>query len=132
MSSVKHRSVVRHFGKVSGRSAFPIFAALILFSGNAALSPAALAAATDNVAIYGPDMTRLSDNELRKMRGGINVAGVDFDFGAVVHLAVDGALVAETTYTMNPNGTLSHVTDIKNPALASSFTGDPSQMLSGT
>ena len=77
-------------------------------------------------------MTPLSDSELRKLRGGINVAGVDFDFGAVVHLAVDGTLVAETTYTMNPNGTLSHVTDIKNPALASSFSGDPSQMLSGS
>lgn len=128
MSSVKHEAAMPCFGKTLGYLSFSALAALVFFSGTAA----AFAAPTENATIYGADLKRLNDNELRKLRGGINVAGVDFDFGAVVHLSVDGTLVAETTYTMNPNGSLSHVTDIKDPALASSFSGDPSQMLAGT
>lgn len=64
----------------------------------------------------------ISDDELRGKRGGIIVNGVDFDFGAVVHILVSNELVAETHITLNGDGTMSRMTTIHNSALAAEFT----------
>ena len=113
------------------RSVSRLPAATILLASTLALSPAAFAASENQGSIYGKDLTVLSNDELRKLRGGVRVAGVDFDFGAIVHLNVNGALVAETTFSMNQDGSLSHATTIHDPSIASEFTGDPAQ-LAGT
>ncbi|TXH36445.1 MAG: hypothetical protein E6Q98_11295 [Rhodospirillaceae bacterium] len=106
-------------------------AAAILLASTAALAPAAFAASENLSTVYGKDLTALSNDELRRLRGGVRVAGVDFDFGAIVHLNVNGALVAETTFSMNQDGSLSHTTTIHDSSIASEFTGDPTQ-LAGT
>ena len=72
---------------------------------------------------YGAELVPLPNSELRALRGGIQVAGVDFDFGATVRVYVDGALVADTALTMNVDGSISHATTIHDSTIASEFTG---------
>lgn len=72
---------------------------------------------------YGAELVPLASSELHALRGGIQVAGVDFDFGATVRVYVDGALVADTALTMNLDGSISHLTTIHDSTIASEFTG---------
>jgi hypothetical protein len=76
---------------------------------------------------YFGDVTPLSNAELRELRGGIMIGGVDFDFGATVRVFVDGPLVAESTLTLNSDGSISRNLTIHDPTLVSEFT-DPSQL----
>lgn len=64
----------------------------------------------------------VSNDELRSKRGGIIVNGVDFDFGAIVHILVSNELVAETHIMLNGDGTMSRTITIHNTALAAEFT----------
>lgn len=73
-------------------------------------------------------LATLTEDELRGMRGGFMVSGIDINFGAVVRVLVNNMLVAETHLTLNSNGTMAAPsTTIHNAALASEFT-DPSQL----
>jgi hypothetical protein len=76
------------------------------------------AASIDSYAGLAP----ITDDELRAKRGGIMIAGVDFDFGAIIRIMVSNELVAETHLTLNPNGTMSRTVTIHNADLASEFT----------
>ena len=80
-------------------------------------------AAAQALESYGVELVPLPSSELRALRGGIQVAGVDFDFGATVRVYVDGALVADTALTMNLDGSISHLTTIHDSTIASEFTG---------
>jgi hypothetical protein len=131
MSSVGCNSLQHGFIGSATHRPSRLSAAAILLTSMLALSPAAFAASENQSSVYGKDITALSNDELRKLRGGVRVAGVDFDFGAVVHLNVNGTLVAETTFSMNQDGSLRHTTTIHDPSIASEFTGDPAQ-LAGT
>ncbi|HVJ41716.1 MAG TPA: hypothetical protein VM639_09470 [Dongiaceae bacterium] len=69
------------------------------------------------------DAMVVSTTELKKIRGGINIAGVDFDFGAVVRVYVNGPMVAETVLNLNPDGSMSRQTTIADPTIASQIDG---------
>lgn len=79
-----------------------------LLAGSAAALIAALvgsgATAGEYGAYQGADV--LDAAELRAMRGGIRVMGVDFEFGAVHRVTLDGVLVAETVFSMADSGAM--------------------------
>ncbi|HWA50387.1 MAG TPA: hypothetical protein VG742_19110 [Dongiaceae bacterium] len=76
---------------------------------------------------FSRDQVRLSDEELRSLRGGMSINGVDFDFGATVRIFVDGPLVAETSLTLNPDGSIARNTTIHDATSTAPFTS-PSQL----
>jgi hypothetical protein len=76
---------------------------------------------------FSTDTVRLSDAELRNLRGGMNINGVDFDFGATVRVFVDGPMVAETALTLNPDGSIARSTTIHDTSSTAPFTS-PSQL----
>ena len=94
-----------------------------LAAGCIALASLAMPATAEALESYGAELVPLPSSELRALRGGIQVAGVDFDFGATVRVYVDGALVADTALTMNLDGSISHLTTIHDSTIASEFTG---------
>ncbi len=94
-----------------------------LAAGCIALASLAMPATAEALESYGAELVPLPSSELRALRGGIQVAGVDFDFGATVRVYVDGALVADTALTMNLDGSISHLTTIHDLTIASEFTG---------
>lgn len=49
-------------------------------------------------------LTPLAPEELRALRGGISFGGIDFEFGALSTVLLDGTLVAETTFTVAGGG----------------------------
>jgi len=79
---------------------------------------------------FANDPVRLSDAELRNLRGGMIINGVDFDFGATVRVFVDGPLVAETALTLNPDGSIARNTTIHDTASTAPFTS--SSQLNGS
>lgn len=96
-----------------------------LFAGLLAAA-AALPAQAEMVAgpdSFATDPARLSDAELRGLRGGMIINGVDFDFGATVRVFVDGPLVAETALTLNPDGSIARNTTIHDTGSTTPFTG---------
>lgn len=78
---------------------------------------------------YGNGLVPVSVEELRALRGGVIVNGVHLDFGAVIQLRLSGELAAQTTLTMNDDGSLSRSTEIFNSSVTEFM--DPSQ-LAGT
>lgn len=94
-----------------------------LAAAGIALGSLAVPATAQALESYGAELVPLPSSELRALRGGIQVAGVDFDFGATVHVYVDGALVADTALTMNLDGSMSHLTTIHDSTIASEFSG---------
>lgn len=76
------------------------------------------------------DAPLVGNAELRKIRGGVNIAGVDFDFGAVVRVYVNGPMVAETVLSLNQDGTMSRQTTIADPTIASQI-GNVAQITDG-
>lgn len=99
----------------------------LLMAVTAVPAQAGMAAQLDS---YSTDPVRLTDAELRSLRGGMNINGVDFDFGAVVRVFVDGPLVAETALSLNMDGSINRATTIHNAGLAAEF-NDPSQLNGG-
>ncbi|HVI89139.1 MAG TPA: hypothetical protein VM659_12595 [Dongiaceae bacterium] len=76
------------------------------------------------------DSAIVGNAELKKIRGGVNIAGVDFDFGAVVRVYVNGPMVAETVLNLNPDGSMSRQTTISDPSIASQI-GNVAQVSNG-
>lgn len=64
----------------------------------------------------------LSSAELQTLRGGMRINGVDFDFGAIVRVFVDGPMVAETALTLNPDGSIARSTTIHDTSSTTPFT----------
>ncbi len=107
-------------------------AAAFLVTASALSSPA-VAASPVNDGVYGADLPRLSNAELSKLRGGVMVDGVDFDFGAIVTVRSGNTVLATTVYTMNSDGSLSHTTTIPNGTTGVTvFNGSPGGLLNGT
>lgn len=98
-------------------------ACALVFGVLAAPAAARTAASIDSYAGLNP----IGQDELRAMRGGIIINGVDFDFGAIVRVLVSNELVAETHLTLNPDGTMSRTLTIHNSALAAELL-NPSQL----
>lgn len=76
---------------------------------------------------FANEPVRLTNAELRNLRGGMIINGVDFDFGATVRVFVDGPLVAETSLTLNPDGSIARSTTIHDTTSTTAFT-DASQL----
>jgi hypothetical protein len=62
--------------------------------------------------------------ELRSMRGGLAIAGLDIQFGATVRTMVNGSLAAETILTLTDNGTLERQTTFLDGAVLRPVAGD--------
>jgi hypothetical protein len=93
----------------------PALVALI-GSGASAESPTkAAAGARPDVYI---ELTPVSAEQLRQMRGGLRVAGLDIDFGAVVHVYVNNVVVASTVLMLNSRGGMDAATVFPNPTPA--------------
>lgn len=60
----------------------------------------------ETTAGFPDDLTALTADELREMRGGFEYAGMKFDFAAQLRTYVDGRLALETLITYSGNGTV--------------------------
>jgi hypothetical protein len=65
----------------------------------------------------------VSHAELRAMRGGLEIAGMDLQFGATVNTVVNGTLAAQTVLTLNNDGTMDQQTSFVNGAVVSPVSG---------
>jgi len=65
-----------------------------------------------------------SPDQLRAMRGGLQVAGLDLAFGATVRTFVNGSLAAETVFTLNDAGGMDQQTTILDSELLTPVSGD--------
>ena len=65
----------------------------------------------------------VSHAELRAMRGGLAIAGMDLQFGATVNTVVNGTLAAQTVLTLNNDGTMDQQTTFVNGAVVSPVSG---------
>lgn len=128
-----HKSGTRHQPGHSsdGLPAAAFSLAALALGGFWSCASTATANAVEVANPFGADAAVVSGNELRKIRGGINIAGVDFDFGAVVRVYVNGPMVAQTVLTLNPDGSMSRQTTISDPTVASQIDGTINQMNAG-
>jgi hypothetical protein len=103
-----------------------------LLAAAALPAQADMAAQPDSIApeSFANEPVRLSNAELRSLRGGMIINGVDFDFGATVRVFVDGPLVAETALTLNPDGSIARNTTIHDTTSTAPFTS--SSQLNGS
>lgn len=67
-------------------------------------------------------LTPLAPEELRALRGGMSFAGIDFEFGALSTVLLDGTPVAVTTFTVAGGGGFVRSLNILDP-VASDFDG---------
>lgn len=129
--NVAHEPAAGHRHPATWRRA-ALYAALLALAVTLSAPRSAQAEMAEAPNSFVPDSfanepARLSDAELRGLRGGMMINGVDFDFGATVRVFVDGPLVAETALTLNSDGTIARNTTIHDPATVAEFT-DPSQL----
>ena len=111
----------RHRPSIAHRA--PLFAGLLVVAAALPVQ-AEMAAQPDS---FSTDAVRLSNAELQNLRGGMRIHGVDFDFGAIVRVFVDGPMVAQTNLTLNPDGSIARSTTIHDTASTAPFTS-PSQL----
>jgi hypothetical protein len=106
----------------SGRSAAATLmtAAFVLASTGIAAGPAEAASAPPESYDGSPIV---SHAELRAMRGGLEIAGMDIQFGATVNTVVNGTLAAQTVLTLNNNGTMDQQTSFVNGAVVTPISG---------
>jgi hypothetical protein len=57
-------------------------------------------------------LTPISDSELRQLRGGLKIAGLDLNFGAFVQTYINNIKVATTVVTLNNNGSANYNTKL--------------------
>ena len=65
----------------------------------------------------------VSHAELRALRGGLAIAGMDLQFGATVNTVVNGTLAAQTVLTLKDDGTTDQQTSFVNGAVVSPVSG---------
>jgi hypothetical protein len=65
----------------------------------------------------------VSHADLRSMRGGLAIAGMDIQFGATINTLVNGTLAAQTVLTLNNNGTMDQQTSFLNAAVLTPISG---------
>lgn len=95
-------------------------AALVLTSAGMITRPAAAASAVPESYDGSPVVSRA---DLRTMRGGLEIAGMDIQFGATVNTVVNGTLAAQTVLTLNNDGTMDQQTSFVNGAVVSPISG---------
>lgn len=102
----------------SGRSAATLAtAALALaFATSAAEAASAVPETYDGSPV-------VSHGELRALRGGLAIAGMDLQFGATVNTVVNGTLAAQTVLTLKDDGTMDRQTPFVNGAVVSPVSG---------
>ncbi|HTO82200.1 MAG TPA: hypothetical protein VMQ73_08190 [Methylomirabilota bacterium] len=62
-------------------------------------------------------------DDLRAMRGGLEIAGMSIQFGATVNTLVNGALAAQTVLTLNNDGTMGQQTTFLDGSVLSPVSG---------
>lgn len=77
-----------------------------------AVVPAVQAAPLDAAPVPYAGAVPLPEAELAHLRGGLMVAGLNIDFGAMVTVAVNGSQVAQTVFQLNDNGQVTGQTAI--------------------
>ena len=65
----------------------------------------------------------VSHADLRAMRGGLEIAGMDIQFGATINTMVNGTLAAQTVLTLNDDGTMGRQTTLLNEAVLTPISG---------
>jgi hypothetical protein len=70
------------------------------------------------------ELATVTAEQLSEMRGGIFIAGLDLDFGALVHVLNDGTLIADTVLSMNDDGSITDTTTIVDGSGAQPFSPD--------
>jgi hypothetical protein len=65
----------------------------------------------------------VSHADLRAMRGGLEIAGMDIQFGATINTMVNGTLAAQTVLTLNDDGTMGRQTSFLNGAVLTPISG---------
>jgi hypothetical protein len=65
----------------------------------------------------------VSRTDLRAMRGGLAVAGLEIQFGATIDTLVNGTLAAQTVLTLNDAGTMDRQTSFLNGAVLTPVSG---------
>jgi len=65
----------------------------------------------------------VSRADLRTLRGGLEIAGMDIQFGATVNTVVNGTLAAQTVLTLNNDGTMDQQTSFVNGAVVTPISG---------
>jgi hypothetical protein len=65
----------------------------------------------------------MSRADLRAMRGGLAIAGMNIQFGATINTLVNGTLAAQTVLTLNDDGTMAQQTSVLNGAVLTPITG---------
>lgn len=103
-------------------------AALVIAAAPAYAQPPGVA-----TPVAGPPVARIAsyagvvalpDAELARLRGGMMIAGLDINFGAVVTVAVDGSQIAQTVFNLQNNGRVAGTTAIAS-SLPSGITVKP-------
>src|SRR5262245_7278395 len=89
---------------------------VLAFATNAAEAANAMAESYDGSPV-------VSHTELRAMRGGLAIAGMDIQLGATVDTVVNGTLAAQTVLTLKDDGTMDQQTSFMNGAVVSPVSG---------
>jgi hypothetical protein len=92
-------------------------ALVVLIGAGASAGNPANAAVGTRPEVY-IELTPVSLDELRQMRGGLRIAGLDIDFGAVVRVYVNNVVVASTVLMLNSRGGMDATTEFPNPVPA--------------
>lgn len=101
-------------------------AALIGLGISALLMSAAAPSAVASDSYAGSP--RISADELRSLRGGLSIAGMDIQFGATIRTMVNGTLAAETVLTLNNNGGMDRTTTVADGSLLTPVSGNSADL----
>jgi hypothetical protein len=92
-----------------------LITAAVLVGASVPVSYQASAEAVRHDAYIG--LTPIPDQQLRQLRGGLKIAGLDLNFGALVKTYINNVKVATTQFTLNDNGSMSQSTSWTGAAL---------------
>jgi len=95
-------------------------AAFCLAVASTAGGPAKAASAAPESYDGSPIVSRA---DLRAMRGGLAIAGMNIQFGATINTLVNGTLAAQTVLTLNDDGTMAEQTSFLNGAVVTPISG---------
>lgn len=110
-----------------------LVAAPVIAAAPAYAQPPGATTSVAGTSVAGPPVARMAsyagtvalpDAELARLRGGMMIAGLDINFGAVVTVAVDGSQIAQTVFNLQNNGQVTGTTAIAS-ALPSGITVKP-------
>jgi len=103
----------------SGRraaTALAAFAFALALCGDAAQAANAATESYDGSPVVARD-------DLRAMRGGLEIAGMSIQFGATINTLVNGTLAAQTVLTLNDDGSMTRQTSVLNASVVTPISG---------